>query len=156
MKPRSTLLACALVCAALLGSPAHATTRGKTMEGLDYATGGVTVAELRTLADDRSKYSLWLTTAAKGSGAFLSDARVRITDAGGEVVLDTTLIGPWLFVDLEPGTYRLQASVKDQSQSRTVRVSRDSHRQAVLYFDSPATLSPDWRSPFTESPYASN
>lgn len=156
MKSLQSSVAVALFSVAVAIQPAHATSRGKTMEGLDYATGGVTVAELNALAQSRDKYSLWLTTAAKQSGAFLSDARVKITDSSGDVVLDTTLIGPWLFVDLQPDTYRLEATVDNQVQRRTIRVSAGSRRQAVMYFDVPATLSPDWKSPFADSPYAEN
>jgi hypothetical protein len=135
---------------------ASALTRGETAEGLGYATGGVTVSELKTLAAEKDHYDLWVTTAAKGSGAFLSDVQLKITDKQRHVVLDTTMIGPWLFVDLAPGTYTIEAKFKDQSLKRTTWVGRGDHHQAILYFDSPARVSPDWVSPFARSPYAAN
>ena len=135
---------------------AGATTRGKTQNGLDYATGGVTVAELRSLAADRDKYGLWVTTAAKGSGAFLSDVRLRITDATKAVVLDTTMTGPWLFVDLAPGRYTIEATMDGQEQTRKTQVEPGAHHQAILYFESPAQVSPDWVNPFKHSPYATD
>jgi hypothetical protein len=139
-----------------LALSANAEERGKTADGMDYATGGVTVADLTEMAQERSRYDLWVTAAAKGSGAFLSDVQLKITDAKNEVVLDTLMVGPWLFVDLEPGHYTIDARFKDQSLQRKVSVGRgQQQQQAILYFDSDAQVSPDWKSPFAKSPYAS-
>lgn len=132
---------------------ASALTEGKTAGGLVYATGGVTVGDLRKLLAERDRYALWVTTAARGSGAFLSDVQLRITDRESNVVLDTILIGPWLFVDLPPGTYAIEATLKNQVQERTTRIDRSAQRQAIIYFESPAEVSPDWTSPFVHSPY---
>ena len=141
----------------LAAESANAQTRGTTADGRSFATGGVTADELSDLAAEKSQYELWVTTAAKGSGAFLSDAQVKITDTRKKhVVLDTMMIGPWLFVDLAPGAYTIEATFNGQTQKRTTRVGAGDRHQAILYFDVPADLSPDWVSPFANSPYAAN
>jgi hypothetical protein len=157
MKPRiiSSLLLGG-VFGLLVAGNAGAVVRGTTTEGLSFANGGVTVGELRDLAAERQHYDLWVTTAAKGSGAFLSDVQVKITDAKKNVVLETVMEGPWLLVDLAPGKYTIEAMFDGKSQKHITSIAQGGHHQAVLYFDSPAEVSPDWKSPFAQSPYASN
>ncbi|GIL05742.1 MAG: hypothetical protein BroJett031_22620 [Betaproteobacteria bacterium] len=143
-----------LVVAFAAGGPAFAEVRGRTATGHEYVTGGVTVSELRALSKEKNKYTLWITTAAQGSGAHLSDARVKIHDAKKNLVLETTMVGPWLFMSLPPGRYTIEATFKDQTQRETVRVDKGTTRQVLMYFESPAEVSPDWVSPFKDSPYS--
>src|SRR5262245_8908364 len=101
----SILLVAGMLSASISAQADDEITRARTPDGVAYATGAVTVSDLQELAAEKSEYKLWVTTAAKKSGAFLSDAQVKILDARKKVVLDTTVIGPWLLVDLTPGTY---------------------------------------------------
>src|SRR5262249_15903225 len=151
------LLTSLIVAGALATGTSHAQTQQQTPEGLNYVTGGVTVGDLQAMKNEKDRYSLWLTTAAKGSGAFLSDADVKITNARtNEVVLPTTMEGPWVFVKVPAGTYTIETKFMDQVQSRKTRIDKGDHHQAIMYFDNPAKLSPDRVSPFAKSPYASN
>lgn len=156
MKPLKRLTALAILAAFTAVAPigASAETRGKTVDGMPYVTGGVTVAELIKLQGERDKYSLWITTAAVRSGAHLSDVKLRITDAKKRVVLDTMMIGPWLMVDLPLGRYSVEAKFKDQTFDRVTQIHKDDHHQVLIYFDVPAEVSPDWVSPFRTSPYS--
>lgn len=154
MFARKHMLALAVASAFIAGTAHAATQAQQTANGIDYVMGGVTVEELQALKADKDQYSLWVTTAAKGTGAFLSDADVRITDAKNDVVLDTTVEGPWLFVNLPPGTYTVEATVDGQVQTHRTHIAAGDHHQALMYFDSTAQLSPDWVSPFAKSPYA--
>lgn len=147
----TALLAGALTSFAGLGA---AQVHDKSVGGFVYATGAVTVEELRALENEKGKYNLWVTTAAKGSGAHLSDAAIKITDAKKkDIVLDTTIVGPWLFINLPPGTYEVETTFQGETQKRTARLGRKDLRQVILYFSTPAEVSPDWVSPFKESPY---
>ncbi len=119
-------------------------------QGIDYATGAVTVSELEQLQQERRDYSVWITTAAKGSGAWLSDAQVRITDSKQQLVLDTMIVGPWLMAELPRGRYTIETTWEGQTQRRTANVGSGGLQRFVLYFDSPAEVSPDWKSPFRE------
>ncbi|HEU0204023.1 MAG TPA: hypothetical protein VFR86_26745 [Burkholderiaceae bacterium] len=150
-------IAPALVVAVLVGGAglAAAQTTDKTAGGIVYATGAVTVEELRALESEKGKYNLWVTTAAKGSGAHLSDAAIKITNPKEkDVVVETTIVGPWFFINLPPGTYQVETTFQGQTQKRTARVAAKGLRQMILYFDEQAEVSPDWESPFEKSPYA--
>jgi hypothetical protein len=86
--------------------PAQAIDRGASSTGIAFVTGGVGYSELQSLNDERKGYSFWLTTAAKGSGAYLAAVRVRIIDSKTRLpVLEQTMDGPWLFAALPHGRY---------------------------------------------------
>lgn len=92
-----------------------------TMGEVTYLSGGIGLEErnfLNTLAKD---YNLKLVF-AMASGEYLSDLMVVIQDSGGEVLLRTTSVGPWFFVRLPEGEYKVTVSVGDKKKSRQVKV----------------------------------
>ncbi|HEU0199638.1 MAG TPA: hypothetical protein VFR86_04310 [Burkholderiaceae bacterium] len=105
----------------------------KSAGGFVYVTGGVSAEELQDLAMQKQKNLLWITTAAR-SGAYLSDARLRILDPKKQAVLDTMIIGPWLMVDLPVDVYTVEAKFNGQTLARTTRIHPGDHHQVVLYF----------------------
>jgi hypothetical protein len=120
---------------------AAAIERGRSDAGVPYVSGGVSQEELQALRAERAKFSFWLTTAAARSGAHLADVEVRITRAdSGELVLEHQMQGPWLFADLPPGGYRIEAAfriladVPPEVQRGDTTIHRGDHRQMVLYF----------------------
>ena len=138
MKITTRLSATTSVALLALALPATAAIERGTVEGgVSYAMGGVGLGERNELQAQREGYNLWVTTAAR-SGVYLANADVRITDqATGRVVLQGTINGPWLFADLPPGRYSVQATPpgSDKVLSRTVRVRKGGLSQAVLHFD---------------------
>jgi hypothetical protein len=150
----------AVAAAALLAFSAGALAepaRGKTEEGVAYAMGGVSVEELTALERHKDRYSLWLTLAARGTGAYLADVEVRITATDGaspgRLVFNALVPGPWLMIDLPPGRYAVQAARMGQPQTRNARITRGDRHQMFFYFDVPVERSPEWHSPFPGNPY---
>ena len=143
MNPFRSAPALGLVTALLLAQPAaFALQRGTTPAGGAYVSGGISESEQAMLRAERSTHTFWLITAAKGSGAYLADVLVRITDArNGQPVLEHRLDGPFLMVDLPPGRYRVEATVPKnrrgvpETQRTTIAVSKGGLQQSVLYFD---------------------
>lgn len=133
-------LAATLAATAL---PAQANERGQTAQDRPFITGGVSIEEAQALERQRAQYRVWLVTADRGSGAWLAGAQAVVRDARGDVVLDTTLDGPYLLVDLAPGRYTIDVRHDGQSQQQSVSVGDSGTRQLVMYFDTPAELSPD-------------
>jgi len=131
---------------ALLGSwlaaqLAFAIDRGTSAAGVVFASGGSSHEEQEALRADRLHYSFWLTTAARGSGAYLADVRVRINEAdGGQRVLEHVMDGPWLFADLPLGRYEVEAILLDQRTGRleiqrgSTQIHAGDHHRMVLYF----------------------
>jgi len=115
--------ALAPVAAALLALPAFALDRGTVLGGRAYTMGGVGEDEVAQMKGERSRYTLQVTTAQRDTGAYLADARVRITDAGSrQIVFDKPLSGPILMCDLPPGRYDVSVAYqgREQHQSATV------------------------------------
>lgn len=132
---RSRRAAVALLACLAAAGPALALDSGTTPHGARYASGGVSDAEQRELQSQRDQYSLWVVTAARRSGLYLADARVRIVDAQQRVVFDGALAGPWLMIDLPLGRYTIVASRQGDSRQQATTIHRGDHHQAVFYFD---------------------
>ena len=121
-----------------------AMSEGNTAQSEPYVSGGIALGEREALERRRADFSLWIATAAKKSGSYLADVRIKIADAAGKAVLDVRLDGPWLLVDLKPGRYTVDASFHDQSQRKTTSINRKGdHREMLFYYEVEAeTLAP--------------
>lgn len=129
----------AALAAAWLAAPARAEVeRGTTMDGHAFLEGGIGQDEVRTLEGERGNYALTVITAERRHGEYLSDVHLRIMDARGTPVLDRTLTGPLLLVDLPPGRYTLEAAYRDAVRRSAVTLHPNEHRRLVIGFDVPA------------------
>ena len=113
----------------------RAMQRGATTQGTAFVSGGVTTEERRSLHEQRGAYSLWVVTAASKSGAYLADVRVTVRDERQRELFDGRLDGPWLFLALPPGSYRVQASHAERSQTRSTTIHVGDRHQLFFYFD---------------------
>ncbi|MGE5338251.1 MAG: carboxypeptidase regulatory-like domain-containing protein [Gemmatimonadota bacterium] len=134
--------AASAIIIALSTSTALAMESGQTARGGAFVSGGIGAGEIAALDAQRGKYSLWLITAAKTSGAYLADVRIRITDEKKATVLQTTMAGPWLLVDLPVGRYEVEASYRGQTFDRPTTIHAGDHHQMVFYFDVAADVLP--------------
>jgi hypothetical protein len=140
-----TALAAIAAVALLAAQPAAAVERGKTVDGRAYMAGGIGLDEREQLAQARHQYSLRVATAARGSGAFLADVELRITDEAGRVVFDRRLDGPLLLVDLAPGRYSVEASLRGERRSARTTIGAQDRREITFYFDVAAGVLPEDR-----------
>lgn len=135
-------VALAIAALAIFASTAMAVTAGKTARGGAFVSGGIGEGEIAALEAQRDKYSLWVITAVKVSGAYLADVRIRITDAKKTRVLEHTMAGPWLMVDLPVGRYDVEASYGGQAASRATTIHTGDHHQMIFYFEVAADVLP--------------
>jgi hypothetical protein len=82
------------------------------VNGVRYMTGGIGVDSAAAMRKVRSQYALAVTFLFFECGAdeFMADVAVRIDEEEGLMVAQLHSDGPYLYVDLPPGTYRLTAS----------------------------------------------
>ncbi|HWI15119.1 MAG TPA: carboxypeptidase-like regulatory domain-containing protein [Burkholderiales bacterium] len=85
-------------------------------------SGGVGSGAREELAQQARGYELKLVFTSE-KGAYLADVPVQVTDAKGNVVVDAVSQGPWMFVDLSPGTYTVKATYDGRSETRRVSVA---------------------------------
>lgn len=128
------LLAAALL--APLAAANAAITEGTAADGRRYVTGGIGSEEVATLQGQAAAYSLQLITAARG-GAYLAGTHVRIVGPGNNVVLDTTLDGPWLLIDLPGGRYTVRARHSGDTVERGLTITPGKPQRVVLHFNAP-------------------
>ena len=70
----------------------------------------------------RADYNLSLLFSVKGTGEYVSDVKVRITDSSGNTFLETVSDGPMLFAKLKPGRYIVTVDRDGQVIHKTVTV----------------------------------
>lgn len=123
-KGRAGLLACALAAMAIAPG-ALAAPRVHTEGSVSYVSGGVGEAELDALSTLLPEgHNLEVVFAEAGTGAYVADVHVTLTDARGRTVLDTSTDGPALVAKVPPGIYTMTAEYKGVRQTRSVDLRR--------------------------------
>ena len=139
---------------ALMAGAAWAVKEGRTAAGVRYVTGGVTQAELADIHLKRPLHNLSVLTAARPSGAHLSDVRLVIVavtagkpNAGDATpLLDVVMEGPWLLANLEPGTYDLTATLGEKTEKARISIVVGVDRQVIFRIPTGDEVSPDLKS----------
>lgn len=134
---RNRLLAAALLCAGLTGLASAAPPVEKTQGDVRYVSGGIGLDESTQMKSMESQYSLALTFAEQvnGKADYLANIPVTITDAQGKTVLSVNTDGPYLLVQLPPGSYAVTASHGGAPKTNRVTVAQG-HGDRVVF---------DWR-----------
>jgi hypothetical protein len=93
----------------------------KGREGnISFLSGGVGQAERETLKEMGKGYPLKLIFSNR-KGEYLCDVTVKILDQKNKPIFTTVSNGPWLFIDIPPGTYHLEISFK-RKQNRISQI----------------------------------
>ncbi len=113
-----------LAVSGVLAPPAGAKSEevARAPSGVMYVTGGVGTEAMDLLKSMEKNFNLKLIF-ANTSGAYLSDVKVTIVDASGNVVLDAMSEGPLLMAKLPAGSYRVDATFGGHPESRKVTVA---------------------------------
>lgn len=98
-----------------------------------YISGGISEEGRTELNQSSQNYNLKLIFALS-SGAYLSDIKVQIQDAGGARVVEAVSTGPWFFAQLPPGKYALTVSNNDQTLRKSARVKRSGQTKINFYW----------------------
>lgn len=94
-------------------------------------TGGITLEERYAASAGGTWPELFVT-----GGHYLSSIKVVVTDDSGREIVNTTTAGPWLILDLAPGTYQVQAARRNgDTQGGTISVSGDGGKYAFMFPD---------------------
>lgn len=111
----------------LLPSP---TTQGD----VSYVSGGVGADDAAAFKAAESQYALALEFSqhAQPRDVYLAGVKVTLTDAKGNVVLDTVADGPFLLANLPAGAYTVQADSGGSVKRQTVHVRTGAHARAVF------------------------
>lgn len=92
-------------------------------DGISYITGGVGDEELAELIAQESNFNSRILLSSS-YGEYLSDVAVRFLDKKNVEVLRVMGAGPFLYVNLPPGSYKVEAaSSSGEIQSKKINVS---------------------------------
>jgi hypothetical protein len=137
------LVAAITVLVSICAAPqAAAATQGQSPQGWAFLEGGIGQTETESMESERAKYSLWIMTASRTSGAHLADVVVTVVDAKGEPVFERRLDGPWLMIDLPLGRYEVRSRYGQEVQNRITTIHPGDHHQIVFYFNVEAEVLP--------------
>ena len=103
-----------------------------TEAGITYVSGGIGLEERQALNEVTGDYNLKLVFAEKGSGAYVADVKLWIMNMKGQKILEAVSDGPWFFVKLAPGRYKITAESEGKSQVQQAKVGGG--RQIQLHF----------------------
>lgn len=127
------LLAAVLVAGTVLAEDEAVTTAGE----VSWVSGGVGEDSRERLAVLSAGFGFNLRlTFALASGDYLSAVAVRIVDASGRTVLETTSEGPILLVRLPVGRYTVAAMAGGREVARVLELAAE--RPAAAVFRWPA------------------
>lgn len=123
----------------LVAGPAVAVEEGLTAQRRHFLSGGIGETERENLYSEIETHTTWIVTAKKGSGEYLAGVAVKIWNSSGKKIVETAMDGPWLFIDLDDGIYRIELTDEDQKvvQDISVRFYRNTRfaRRYTFYFN---------------------
>lgn len=106
-----------------------------------FMTGGVGIQERGQMLASKEDYNVHMTFATRGSGVYRSDVQIEIADSKGHVNVSAQDAGPLMYVNLEPGRYRVTASAADGQVLRREMLVQPGHtKELYFYWSEPATI----------------
>lgn len=101
--------------------------------GVRFVAGGYGSDHRSEMSHEFGQYGLKLVNTARDEGgAYVGGVHIRIDDAHGQTVLQTSDAGPWLMADLGQGRYTVHATRDGKTQTRTVNVNPGHQQQLSL------------------------
>jgi hypothetical protein len=128
--PFALFLSCILLSFAALAEPSP--LKPQTQGEVAFVSGGVGDDEQSAMQAMRADYNLSLLFSLKGTGEYVSEVTVRITDASGKACLETVSYGPMLLAQIKPGRYIVSVDLGGQAIHRSVTV-RGKKRTALSF-----------------------
>ncbi|MGN6808677.1 MAG: carboxypeptidase regulatory-like domain-containing protein [Trinickia sp.] len=136
-KLRFLLLPAFFVCVCASGTAlAQSLPQPASQNGVSYITGGVGEDEVQAFRAAAPNYNLRMTFASK-AGNYLSDVDVTIASGAGQPVLTVRTEGPFLYVRLPAGRYRIGAQRLHVSETKTIQVPAHGGAELRFYWDDP-------------------
>ncbi len=107
---------------------AEAVLEPREKMGVLYAMGGVGKEETDALKAIENQFNAKILSSL-ASGEYVFGTEVSIYDANGGLVFEQTLGGPYLYVQLPPGEYRIAAVQNGKEQQKTAKLKKFGSQQ---------------------------
>ena len=93
----------------------------ETANGIPFATGGVGIGERAAMSKIEKNYNVRIVFAVR-SGAYLANIKTVVSDPNRKVLLNLMANGPWVFVKVPPGKYKVTATCYTDSKAKEITV----------------------------------
>lgn len=109
-------------------------------EHVPFLNGGVGEDQQQEMLAVRKDYNLLLTFATRGSGEFVADVHLTITDHAGKTLLQLNGAGPLVYARVPAGNYKVEAVARGVTQTQAASVAKQGARELYFYWapDAPA------------------
>lgn len=107
----------------------------QTQGEVTFVSGGVGGDEQKAMLAIQADYNLHMLFSIKGTGEYVSDVKVRITNSSGNTLMESLSEGPMLFANLKPGRYTISVDRDGQVIHKTATLK--GNRKASLFFTWP-------------------
>ena len=99
-----------------------------------YISGGIGSDEAAEMKSMASRYVLEVVSVIKAESKeqYTADFRIAILDKTGKTLIDAISEGPFFFVNLPDGQYRVDASQNGVHKSQRVTIKRAGHQRVVF------------------------
>lgn len=98
--------------------------QAQTFGDVSVVSGGVDLGQAELMRKAQSRYPLRIVYNVRGSNAYAVPDELSVM-RGDEIIAQVPSAGPWVLMDLPPGTYKLRSTFEGRSVERTVRVGRE-------------------------------
>ena len=143
---RPLLLGLTVTLAMSVTAGAAEPDRVQEMNGITFVSGGIGAASRERLAEREKFYNFKLMLGLEGSGSFVSDARVTLSTASGQKLVEHVTEGPLFLAGLPAGAYVVTATFRNQTLTRKFQVRAD--RLHTEYLRWPADPAVDVTTPW--------
>jgi hypothetical protein len=124
-----------LLCAATL--PAHAQEQvTETISTVPFMVGGIGKDEVKLMREVGKRFNLRMEFSATKDNEFLANVALLITNMQGTPVFAMPHVGPIVNVNLPEGEYKVVASHKSNTETRTVKVQRGKGQDLFFHWAS--------------------
>lgn len=113
----------ACLVAAMAVFSATSASGGQAWTGITGGVGEESRAAMMTRYEDFNLHLVF----AEPDGSYLADVLVVIRDRSGDIIYRGPSTGPWLFIEVPPGSYRITARSGELRAERSA-VAGDGHR----------------------------
>ena len=107
------------------GAQTPAPDRVHETNGITFVSGGIGTDSRENLAAREKTYNFKLVLTLEGSGTFVSDARVTLSNAAGNKLVEHITEGPLFLAGLPAGAYVVAVTFRNMTHTKKFQVRAD-------------------------------
>lgn len=131
----AALLASVAVLLLAAFNPASAAVEPRVSGSIPYVTGGIGADERDEFKAMAKDYNARLGFADAKSGVYLAGVSVAITDNAGKMLVEDANAGPWLYVNLPRGAYRVKATFQNVTREAKLNAGKPGGPPLMLFWN---------------------